>query len=74
MKKAIMLTKEDDSKIIIGVDSIIKAYEIDQDTKGYMPQNIVGYTKIESRHAMVTYTIVKESVEEIYKLIEGNKD
>jgi len=74
MKQAIMLTIKNGSKIIVGVESIIQAYEVVQNSNGTIPKDSVGCTKIESRHAMVTHCIVLESVEEIYNLIEGNNN
>ena len=69
-----MLTIKDGSKIIVGVESIIKAFPIVQNSNGTIPNDSIGCTKIESRHAMVTHCIVQESIEEIYNLIEGNND
>lgn len=71
MRNVIKLTTSDGSKILIGVDSIINAYSITQNNSCSINPKIVGLTKIESRHAMVTSNIVKESVDEIYNLINN---
>ena len=70
-KKIIKLTRTNGKSILIGVDSIIDVEEIEQNSNRTVPTNIVGLTKIQSRHAMVTSSVVTESVEEIYDLINS---
>jgi len=65
------LTKTDGSTILIGVESIISVQKINQNIGETVNKSIVGLTKIESRHAMVTHFIVKESVEDIYKMYKN---
>jgi hypothetical protein len=67
MKSIIKLTKHDGTPILIGVDSIIQAEAVTRKVDG----TDTMFTKIESRHAMVTSNWVKESVDEIYKLINS---
>lgn len=59
-KKVIMVTNTEGKNVLLGIDSIIRA----------TPQSN-GITKIESRHAMVTSTYCKETIEQLYKLIQG---
>lgn len=54
--------------VLIGVENIIKIAHKNVNWYGI---GIFDCTKIESRGAMVTTTYVNESVEEIYKLING---
>jgi hypothetical protein len=69
MKLVIKLTSHKGTPILIGVESIIDAEEIVQNSSGTMNKDFVGLTKIQSRGAMIETNYVKESVEEIYKLI-----
>lgn len=71
MKSIIKLTKQDGSPILIGVESIIKVEVIKQNSSGTMNPKVVGFTEIASRHAMVTNNIVRESIDEIYNLINS---
>ena len=68
MKSIIKLTSDEGETILIGVRSIIDIKQVKlTDSKGF----VTYPTKIQSRHAMVTSNYVKESVEEIYNLIES---
>lgn len=69
MKQVIKLTNQDNQPILIGVESII-AVSIVPSHLGVNP-NLIGLSKIQSRGAMVETNWVKESVEEIYNLINS---
>jgi carbonic anhydrase/acetyltransferase-like protein (isoleucine patch superfamily) len=64
MKRVIKLTDHNGNAVLIGVESIIHARKLQQG-------DFIGMTKIESRAAMVTSNIVKETVEEIYLIINS---
>lgn len=70
-KKVIKLTKDDGKKVLIGVDSIIDVEEVVQNSMKTINPKIVGLSKVQSRHAMVTSCYVIESVDEIYELINS---
>jgi hypothetical protein len=67
MKQVIKLTNIDGGAILIGVESIIsvKLTKYTNSSAGIEDFR----TKIESRGAMISTNYVKESVEEIYELI-----
>lgn len=69
MRKVIKLTDLNGKAILIGVDSIIEAHEVVQNNNNTINPKVIGLTKISSREAMVTSNFVKESIEEIHKLI-----
>jgi len=64
-KKVIILTQPAGDKVLIGVESIIIA-----EVHSKHP-NAEVRTKITSREAMATTTWVRETVEEIYNLINS---
>jgi hypothetical protein len=65
MKQVIKLTNTENKTILIGVDSIISV-------KLMKKSNFeIFHTQIESRGAMISTNYVKESVEEIYNLINN---
>jgi hypothetical protein len=67
MKQVIKLTNMNDETILIGVESIISVKLIKYTNSSAGIEDF--RTKIESRGAMVSTNYVKESVEEIYELI-----
>lgn len=72
MKQVIKLTKINGENILIGVESIIsvkatKVIDSSASLKSGLRETF--QTKIESRGAMISTNYVKESVEEIYDLI-----
>lgn len=64
--KVILLTKLDGTPILIGVESIIRVEEF---LKPNVPYKNTVCSKIESRHAMVCSSVVKQSPTQIYELI-----
>jgi uncharacterized protein YlzI (FlbEa/FlbD family) len=72
MKQVIKLTRINGEHILIGVESIIsvKATKV-TDSSASLESGLreTFQTKIESRGAMISTNYVKESVEEIYDLI-----
>ena len=62
-KSIILLTNSDGGNVLVGVDSIIKCNPINNNDK--------FKTEIRSRGAMVETTYVKETVIEIYELINS---
>jgi len=72
MKQVIKLTNMNDEPILIGVESIISVKLIKVTNSSASIESGLResfQTKIESRGAMVSTNYVKESVEEIYELI-----
>lgn len=72
MKQVIKLTNMNDEPILIGVESIISVKLIKVTNSSASLESGLRetfQTKIESRGAMVSTNYVKESVEEIYELI-----
>lgn len=72
MKQVIKLTNMNDEAILIGVESIIsvKTIKVTDSSKSIGSGLRESFqTKIESRGAMISTNYVKESVEEIYELI-----
>ena len=72
MKQVIKLTNMNDEAILIGVESIISVKIIKVTNSSASIESGLResfQTKIESRGAMVSTNYVKESVEEIYELI-----
>ena len=72
MKQVIKLTNQDDQSILIGVGSIIsvKLIKVTDSTASIGSGLRESFqTKIESRGAMISTNYVKESVEQIYELI-----
>jgi hypothetical protein len=72
MKQVIKLTNMNDEAILIGVESIISVKLIKVTNSSASIESGLResfQTKIESRGAMVSTNYVKESVEEIYELI-----
>ena len=72
MKQVIKLTNMNDEAILIGVESIIsvKLIKVTDSSKSIESGLRESFqTKIESRGAMISTNYVKESVEEIYELI-----
>jgi type III secretory pathway component EscS len=68
MKQVIKLTNRQEETILIGVKQIIEVTTM----KMANPSNsteLLSYTKISSVGAMVSTNYVRESVEEIYELI-----
>jgi hypothetical protein len=66
MKQVIKLTNMNDEAILIGIESIISV-KLTKITSSSGEESF--QTKIESRGAMISTNFVKESVEEIYNLI-----
>lgn len=62
-KSIILLTNSDGEKVLVGTDSIIKCNPINNSN--------TYKTEIRSRGAMVETTYVKESIIEIYELINS---
>lgn len=56
--------------VLIGIPSIITCEPV-RSSQDY--HKGIAKTKITSRHAMVTITLVTETIEEIYSMINGNK-
>ena len=69
MKQVIKLTNQDNQPILIGVESIIAVSTVPSNL-GVNPK-FIGLSKIQSRGAIVETNWVKESVEEIYNLINS---
>ena len=72
MKQVIKLTNMNDEPILIGVESIISVKLIKVTNSSASIESGLResfQTKIESRGAMISTNYVKESVEEIYELI-----
>jgi len=72
MKQVIKLTNKNEEPILIGVESIISVKLIKvTDSSASIESGLREsfQTKIESRGAMISTNYVKESVEEIYELI-----
>ena len=72
MKQVIKLTNKNEEPILIGVESIISVKLIKvTDSSASIESGLREsfQTKIESRGAMISNNYVKESVEEIYELI-----
>jgi hypothetical protein len=67
MKSVIKLTDLKDQAILVGAESIIDAHSYVID-KNY-GKEIIHCSKIRSRGAMVETNYVKETIEEIYNLI-----
>ena len=72
MKQVIKLTNMNDEPILIGVESIISVKLIKVTNSSASIESGLResfQTKIESKGAMISTNYVKESVEEIYELI-----
>ena len=68
MKQVIKLTNRQEETILIGVNQIIEVTTIKM-ANPLNSEELLSYTKVYSVGAMVSTNYVKESVEEIYDLI-----
>lgn len=68
MKQVIKLTNRQEETILIGVKQIIEVTTIKM-ANPLNSKELLSYTKVYSVGAMVSTNYVKESVEEIYELI-----